>query len=97
VPADPNAGEGEGRGLANTRGAREADGNGVTMFRKVRPYQHRTKEKVQYQRAVPPGGQLLCQSTETKNPALTGVGSPTVAGCLSEPEEEGVKAESTNP
>jgi len=28
---------------------------------------------------------------------LTGEGLPTVAGCLSEPGEEGVKADSTNP
>jgi len=55
VLADPNVGEGEAGGLANTRSAREADGNGVTMFRKGRPYQQSTKEIVQYQRAVPPG------------------------------------------
>jgi len=28
---------------------------------------------------------------------LTGEGLPTVEGCLSEPGEEGVKANSTNP
>jgi len=33
VPADPKVGEGEGRGLNDTRSARKADGNGVTMFR----------------------------------------------------------------
>jgi len=55
VLADPKVGEGEGGGLANTRRTRKADGNGVTMFRKVRPYQQSTKETVQYQRAVPPG------------------------------------------
>jgi len=37
VPADPNVGEGEGEGRADTRSARKADGNGVMMFRKVRP------------------------------------------------------------
>jgi len=59
VPADPNVGEGEGGGLTDTRSARKADGNGVTMFRKVRPYQQSTKETVQYQRAVPPGTATL--------------------------------------
>jgi len=34
VLADPNVGEGEGGGLTDTRSARKADGNGVTMFRK---------------------------------------------------------------
>ena len=53
VPADPNIGEGEGGGLANTRSTRKADGSGITMFRKVRPYQQSTEEIVQYQRAVP--------------------------------------------
>jgi len=55
VPADPNIGEGEGRGLADTRSARKADGNGVIMFQKVQPYQQSTKEIVQYQGAVPLG------------------------------------------
>jgi len=59
VPADPNIGEAEGGGLADTRSARKADGNGVTMFQKVRPYQQSTKEIVQYQRAVPPGTATL--------------------------------------
>jgi len=59
VPADPNVGEGEGGGLTDTRSTRKADGNGVTMFRKVRPYQQNTKETVQYQRAVPPGTATL--------------------------------------
>jgi len=54
VPADPNVGEGEGGGLTDTRSTRTADGSGVTMFRKNRPYQQSTKETVQYQRAVPP-------------------------------------------
>jgi len=54
VPADANVGEAEGGGLTDTRSARKADGNGVTMFRKVRPYQQSTNEIVQYQRAVPP-------------------------------------------
>jgi len=53
VLADPNVGKGEGGGLADTRSASKADGNGVTMFRKVRPYQPSTKEIVQYQRVVP--------------------------------------------
>jgi len=35
VPADPNIAEGEGAGLTNTRSARKADGNGVTIFRNV--------------------------------------------------------------
>ena len=52
--ADPKVEEGEGGGLADTRSARKPDRNGVTMFRKVRPYQQSTKEIVQYQRAVPP-------------------------------------------
>ena len=59
MPADPNIREAEGGGLANTRSARKDDGNGVTMFRKVRPYQQSTKETVQYQRAVPPGTDAL--------------------------------------
>jgi len=59
VPADPRVGEGEGEGLADTRSARKTDGNGFTMFRKVRPYKHSTKEIVQYQRAVPPGTATL--------------------------------------
>jgi len=54
VPADPNVGEEEGGGLTDTRSTRKADGSGVTMFRKNRPYQQSTKETVQYQRAVPP-------------------------------------------
>jgi len=59
VLADPNVGEGGGGELTDTRSARKADGNGVTIFRKVRPYQQSTKEKVQYQRAVPPGTATL--------------------------------------
>jgi len=59
VLADPNIEEGEGRGLADARSARKADGNGVKMFRKVRPYQQSTKEIVQYQGAVPPGTATL--------------------------------------
>jgi len=59
VPADPDVGKGEGGGLTDTRSARKADGNGVTMFRKVRPYKQSTKEIVQYQRAVPPGTATL--------------------------------------
>ena len=59
MPADPNVGEEEGRSLADTRSARKADGNGVTIVRKVRPYQQSTKEVVQYQRAVPPGTATL--------------------------------------
>jgi len=59
VPADPNVGEVEGEGLADTRSARKADGNGVTMFRKVRLYQQSTKETVQCQSAVPPGTATL--------------------------------------
>jgi len=46
VPADPNVGEVEGGGLTDTRSTRKADGSGVTMFRKVRPYQQSTKETV---------------------------------------------------
>jgi len=53
------SGRGEGGGLTDTRSARKADGNGITMFRKVRPYQQSTKETVQYQRAVPPGTATL--------------------------------------
>jgi len=59
VPADPNVGEGKGGGLIDTRSTRKADGNGVTMFRKVRPYQQSTKEIVQYQGAVPTGKATL--------------------------------------
>jgi len=59
VLADPDVGEGEGRGLTDTRSARKADGSGVTMFRKVRPYQQSTEEIVQYQRAVAPGTATL--------------------------------------
>jgi len=59
VPANLNVGEGEGGGLADTRSLRKADRNGVTMFRKVRPYQQSTKEIVQYQRAVPLGTATL--------------------------------------
>jgi len=53
VPADPNVGEGEGGRLTDTSSTRKADGSGVPMFRKNRPYQQSTKETVQYQRAVP--------------------------------------------
>ena len=53
MPANPNVGEGEGGGLTDMRSARKADGSGVTMFRKVQPYQQSTKERVQYLRAVP--------------------------------------------
>jgi len=59
VPADPNVGEGVGGGLADTRSVRKADGNGVTMFRKVRPYQQSTKEIAQHQRAMPAGTATL--------------------------------------
>jgi len=59
VPADPKVGEREGGGQTDTRSARKADGNCVTMFRKVRPYQQSTKETVQYQRVVPPGTATL--------------------------------------
>jgi len=59
VPADTNVGEVEGGRLTDTRSARKADGSGVTMFRKNRPYQQSTKEKVQYQRAVPPEATTL--------------------------------------
>jgi len=59
VPGDPNVGEGEGRGLGDTSSARKADGNGVTIFRKVRLYQQSSKEIVQCQRAVPPGTATL--------------------------------------
>jgi len=34
VPANPNVGEGEGRGLTDRRSVKKADGNGVTKFRK---------------------------------------------------------------
>jgi len=54
VPADPKVGEGEGGRLTDTRSTRKADGSGVMIFRKNRPYQQSTKETVQYQRAVPP-------------------------------------------
>jgi len=59
VLADPNVGEVEGGGLTHMRSARKADGNGVTMFPKVRPYQQSTQEIVRYQRAVPPGTATL--------------------------------------
>jgi len=59
VQANANVRKAEGGELTDTRSAREADGNGVTMFRKVRPYQQSTKETVQYQRAVPPGTATL--------------------------------------
>ena len=59
MPADPKFRKGGGGGLTETRSARKADGNGVTMFRKVHPYLHSTKEKVQYQRAVPLGTATL--------------------------------------
>ena len=59
VQADPDVGKGEGAGLTDARSTRKADGNGVTMFRKVRPYQQSTKEIVQYQRAVPLGTATL--------------------------------------
>jgi len=59
VPADPDVGKGEGGGLTDTRSARKADGNGVTMLRNVRPYHQSTKETVQYQRAVSPGTATL--------------------------------------
>ena len=59
MPADSNVGEVEGGGLADTRSTRKPDRNGVTMFRKVRPYEQSTKEIEQYQRAVPPGTATL--------------------------------------
>jgi len=59
MPADPNVGEGEGRGLTDTRSTRKADGSGVTIFRTVRLYQQSTKKIVQYQRAVPLGTTTL--------------------------------------
>jgi len=59
VQADPNVGEGVGGRLTDTRSTRKADGSGVTMFCKNRPYQQSTKETVQYQRAVPPGSTTL--------------------------------------
>jgi len=71
VLADPNVGEGEGGGLTDTRSARKADGNGVTMFQKVRRYQQSTKEVVQYQRAVPPGTATLSIDRD-KKPTIDG-------------------------
>jgi len=59
VPADPNLREGKGGGLTDTSSVRKADGNGVTMFQKVGPYQQSTKETVQYQSVVPPGTATL--------------------------------------
>jgi len=59
VLADPNVRKGGGGGLTDARSTRKADGNGVTMFRKVPPYQQSTEEVVQYQRAVPPGTATL--------------------------------------
>jgi len=59
VPADPNVGEGEGGGLANTRSARKANANGVTIFQKVQPYQQSTKEIVRHQSGAPPGTATL--------------------------------------
>jgi len=59
VPAHPKVGEAEGGGLTDTRSTRKAEGSGVTMFRKVRPYKQSTKEIVQYQRAVSPGTTTL--------------------------------------
>jgi len=53
-------------------------------------------EIVQYQRVVP-AGQLLYRSTETRDQPLTSEGLPTVEGFLSNPGEEGVKADSTKP
>jgi len=38
-------------------------------------------------------GQLLCQSTATKDRLLTYELLPIVEGCLSEPGEEGLKAD----
>jgi len=59
VPAYPHVGEAEGGGLTDARSARKADGNGVTIFRKVQPYHQSTKEVVQYQRAVRQGTATL--------------------------------------
>jgi len=55
VQANPDVREEEGGGLTRTRSRRKADGSGVRMFVKVRPYQQRTKEIVQSQTAVPLG------------------------------------------
>jgi len=38
VLADSNVGKGEAGALADTSSARKADGDGMTMFRKVPPY-----------------------------------------------------------
>jgi len=96
VPADRNVGEVEGGWLTDTRSARKADGSGVTMFRKTnrtsRAQRRQCNTIEQCHR-----WQLLYRSTKTKDRALTGEGLPTVEGCLSEPGEEGVKANSTNP
>ena len=45
---NPNVREVEGGGLTNSRSTWKADGSGVMMFQKVRPYQQNTKEIVQY-------------------------------------------------
>ena len=59
VPADSNIGEGEGRGLTDTRSMRKADGSGIMMLHQVRLYQQSTKVIVQYQRAMLPGTTAL--------------------------------------
>ena len=96
MPADPNVGEGVGRRLTDTRSTRKADGSGVTTFRKTdrtsRAQRRQCNTREQCHR-----WQLLYRSTEAKDRPLTGEGLPTVGGCLSEPGEEGVKANSTNP
>jgi len=59
VPSDPKVAEEEGGELTIMRSPRKADGSEIMMFSRVRLYQQRTKEIVQYQRAVPPGTTTL--------------------------------------
>ena len=93
---DPNVGEAEGGGLTD-RVVRGRLMETVSQCfeksdRTIRAQRRQCNTREQCHR-----GQLRCRSTETKNRPLTGEGLPTVGGCLSEPGEEGVKADSTNP
>jgi len=97
VLADPNVGEGEGGGLADTRSVRKADGNGVTVFQKVRQYPAEHKGDSAIPQSSANRDSYFTDRPGLKNRPLTGEGLPTVAGCLSEPGEDGVQVNSTNP
>ena len=96
MPADPSVGEGEGGRLTT----REVPGMptevGSRCFVKT-DRTSREQRRLCNTREQCHRWQLLYRSTDTKDRPFMGEGLPTVGGCLSEPREERVKANSNNP